>query len=152
MRNWNKDLKFLQASSLGSVVELAFVACREDQRGLLVVVGHQLDVVDDCGQQVSAVTEDSRSVELQAREVNVEVVVGRLVVEVGTDLSCVDAELILQSGKALFFDVLEEWQMSSVEITNRLDGSVESQSRAVKRFDLAVPLQVFHQHEACGWI
>lgn len=76
MRNGNHDLNFLQTSSLGSVVELAFVACREDQRGFLVVkVWHKLDVVDDCCQQVSTIAEDSGSVELQAREVNVEMII-----------------------------------------------------------------------------
>lgn len=142
---WNYKL---QASGLGSVVKLAFVTRRKNQGCSLVVIGHQLDVADDCGQQVSSIAEDSRCIELQVREMHMEMIVGRLVMEVCAHLRWVQSKLLLQCGQTVRFNVLQQWEMTWVEITNRFYGAIENQRRAVKRFYLTVPLQVLHQHES----
>lgn len=123
------------------LVELVSLSERELDGGLLVVVWHEFDVVDDRGKQFRPLGQHAVGEMVHVREVQVQMVEARVIVEVYSYLVHWHLEVLrhLLGAHALHF--LQKRKVGGVKV---------SQPAEVPSFDEREHVEVFFHLRACG--
>ena len=117
----------------------------------LVVVGQHLDI-GNCVIEPDVIALIPRKI-LTMGEMDVQVIEGRLVMEVRHDLASLHVELRLDSTQTLISDGFKEGEMLAGQVTNALQVALRGNSKTVERLNVTlVELVILLQEERIGLV